>query len=47
MTILFCPICCSPLDGPDSGHFAAVCQVCGTEFSVEIDPAKVEKHSVV
>lgn len=46
--ILFCPVCCTPLDGPEGdGHFGAVCQGCGTEFTVEVEREKVDRHSVV
>ena len=48
MTILFCPVCCSPTDVPErNGVVREVCTVCGTTFEVDVDLDTLARHSVV
>ena len=47
MTPLFCPVCCSPNEVAAEGHVEITCRVCGTPYTVEVDPKVVEAHSVV
>jgi hypothetical protein len=45
--ILLCPVCSSQLDPDGWGHQELDCSTCGTSMTVELDPEKVARHSIV
>ncbi len=44
--IVFCPVCCSPVDG-QSSDTDFTCGTCGQKFFMKVDVALINAHSPV
>lgn len=46
--IIFCPVCCSPLDaaGTEGESVEMDCGVCGQVFTLPLSPARVAQHGM-